>query len=174
MRTGKSACATRCEVFCVAMRGSDGCVGLTLVPKERRRVMRQASRAEAYCYGRIACATDGRAAADPWRAFLFARIRIRAGGGFGARNGGALARRRAALNSRAGANDLVCACRGCDLRTAGVSPAFLNFLFAVIFAVCDPRPCTAAARRESPPSRRPAENFRPPRSTYAPPPAPSR
>src|SRR5579862_9348804 len=58
-----------------------------------------------------ACATERLAAADPWRAFLFARIRIRGGGGSGARNGGALARRRAGLNSRAAPNDLRCARR---------------------------------------------------------------
>src|ERR1700720_1911374 len=51
-------------------------------------------------------ATDGLAVTDRRLAFLFARIRIRGGGGFGARNGGALARRRAGLNSRVSTNDL--------------------------------------------------------------------
>ena len=48
----------------------------------------------------------GPAVVDPRLAFLFARIRIRVGGGSAARNGGAWARRRAGLNSRVSANDL--------------------------------------------------------------------
>ena len=63
-----------------------------------------------------ACATERRAAADPRQIFLFARIRIRGGGGFVARNGGALARRRAASDSRVSVNDLRCARRAVGSR----------------------------------------------------------
>src|SRR5579862_4012255 len=61
--------------------------------------------------GRNACATERPAVTDPRRAFLFARIQIRGGGGSEARNGGAWARRRAGSNSRVSANDLRCARR---------------------------------------------------------------